>query len=338
MSLPRLRVRLASLHAGLVFAGGLVLLGLVVLPLLSASHTAAGGSTSNLPGILRYSAVALVALTAVSVALGWLIAGRALRPLRAITAAARVMSATTLNHRLRVPAAYAEFTELADTLDGLLRRLDGAFTAQRQFIANASHELRTPLTVQRALLQLTLADPDATADTLRAACHETLTLGRQQEELITALLTLASGYPEIDRWEPFDLADLVRAVPCDGARVTATLAPTVVTGDPRLAASLVANLVDNAIRHNIPGGTVDITTAPPGRLTVANTGEPIPATDIHRLFQPFQRLGADRTDQTTGHGLGLAIVAAIAHAHGATLAAHPGPAGGLHITVDFPPR
>jgi signal transduction histidine kinase len=295
--------------------------------------------------MLRYFAVALVVLAAVSIALGWLVAGRALRPLRVITASARTMSADTLTNRLRVPAAYEEFTELAGTLEGLRRRLHDSFTAQRQFIANASHELRTPLTVQRTLLQLTLADPDATVDTLRSTCHEMLTLGRQQEHLIDALLTLATGYQPIDQWESFDLVDLTRKVVLDrhpeaerrGIRVHTTLAPTTVAGDPRLAASLVTNLVDNALRHNRPGGTVEIATAPHGRLTVSNTGAPIPPAEVDRLFQPFQRIGTDRTDQTGGHGLGLAIVAAIAHAHHAPLTAHPRPGGGLHITVDLPP-
>lgn len=357
----RLRTRLALLHAGLTFACGVLLLAFVDLPLVAAGHTTPGPAAvsvggpdggsgggavgGNLGEVLRYSAVALLVIAALSIALGWLIAGRALQPLRVITASARTMSADDLTHRLRVPAAYREFTELADTLDGLRRRLHESFTAQRQFVANASHELRTPLTVQRTLLQLTLADPDATADTLRSACHETLALGQQQEHLINALLTLASGYRPVEHREVFDLADLTRDVvlahhtqaQARGIRLHTTLATAAVTGDPRLAASLVTNLVDNALRHNHPGGTVEIATTPPGRLTVSNTGAAIPPTEIDRMFQPFQRLGTDRTDQTDGHGLGLAIVAATARAHGAPLTAQPRPGGGLHITVDFPP-
>ena len=353
----RLRTRLALLHAGLAFASGVLLLAFVDLPLFAVSHTtpltsgtgtrtdAGARATSNLAEVLRYSAVALVVIAGLSIALGWLIAGRALRPIQVITSAARTMSANTLDDRPQVPAAYREFAELTDTLDGLLQRLHESFTAQRQFIANASHELRTPLTVQRTLLQVTLADPDATADTLRSACHDLLDLGQQQEHLINALLTLAGGYRPIDNWQPFDLADLARTAVLDhdtqaharGIRVHTTLAPATVTGDARLAASLVTNLVDNALRHNIHGGTVEIATTPPGRLTVGNTGDVIPPTEINRMFQPFQRLGTDRTDQTDGHGLGLAIVAAIAHAHHAAITAHPRPDGGLQITVDFPP-
>jgi signal transduction histidine kinase len=350
---PRLRIRLALLHAGLSFACGVLLLAFVDVPLFVGRHAAPAPSsdpdavartTSNLAELLRYSVVALVVIAGLSVALGWLIAGRALRPLEVITSAARTMSADNLADRPRVPAAYREFAELADTLDGLRQRLDDAFTAQRQFVANASHELRTPLTVQRTLLQVTLADPEATADTLRSACHEMLALGRQQEDLISALLTLAGGYQPIEHREQFDLADLTRKVVAEhqiqaqtlSVRVRAALGPAVVTGDPRLAASLVTNLVDNAIRHNKPGGTVEIATTSPGRLSVSNTGPAIPADAIDRMFQPFQRLVTDRTDRTGGHGLGLAIVAAIAQAHRAALTARPRPGGGLLITVDLP--
>ena len=350
----RLRSRLALLHAGLAFAGGVLLLACADVPLFAGSHTVhrpgtgqptGVQATSNLPEVLRYSAVALVVLAAVSIAFGWLIAGRALRPIHVITSAARTISADNLNNRLRVPAAYREFTELAATLDGLLHRLHESFTAQRQFVANASHELRTPLTVQQTLLQVSLADPDATVDTLRSACHELLALGQQQQHIIDALLTLASGYQGIDRWERFDLADLTRNIVLyhhaeaehRDIGVHTTLTPTTVTGDRRLATILVTNLVDNALRHNIPGGTVEIATTTPGHLIVTNTGAKIPPTEINRLFQPFQRLGTDRTDQTNRHGLGLAIVTAIAHAHGASLIADARPGGGLRITIDFPP-
>ncbi|GAA0933357.1 sensor histidine kinase [Virgisporangium aurantiacum] len=347
----RLRTRLALLHAGLAFACGVLLLAFVDLPLIVTGNTThkpgtgpSTGATTNVAEVLRYSAVALVVIAGVSVGLGWLIAGRAVRPIRLITASARTMSADTLDSRMRVPAAYREFTDLADTLDGLVRRLHESFTAQRQFVANASHELRTPLTVQRTLLQLTLADPDATAGTLRSACEDLLALGERQEHLIDALLTLAAGYRPIDCWEPVDLADVTRNAVLNhhaeaerrGIRVAATLDPVTVPGDARLAASLVTNLVDNALRYNVSGGTVEIATMPPGRLTVSNSGHPIPGSELDRMFQPFQRLGTDRVDRTDGHGLGLAIVAAIAHAHRAPVTAYPRPGGGLHITVDFP--
>ena len=262
----------------------------------------------------------------------------------ASTAPSDHADSTHLNSRLRVPAGYQEFTELVDTLDGMRQRLHDAFTAQRQFIANASHELRTPLTVQRTLLQLTLADPAATTETLRSACHELLDLGRQQEQLINALLTLANGSQHIDRWESFDLAALAKTVASDhqseaahhSIQLRTDLTPAAVSGDPALTTALLTNLITNAIRHNLPDGTVEITTTASGRLSITNTGPPIPPTELPLLIQPFQRLASNRTTHTEGHGLGLAIVTAIAQAHQAPLTITPNPAGGLHITVDFP--
>lgn len=328
-ALPRLRTRLALLHTALAFAGSIVVLGVVALGMFNGSHTSTG-STSNLPAVLRYAAVAAVLLAVASIALGRLIADRALRPLDTITRAARSMSANDLETGLRVPPGYSEFTELAGTLDGLLRRLHESFTAQRQFVANASHELRTPLTVQRTLLELTLADPSE--DSLRSACEELLELNRQQERLVDALLTLATGYDGVDHWERFDLAELTSRIVAEhereaaarDIRICTALTPLTITGDVPLTASLVTNLLTNAIRHNVPGGTVDVTTTD-GRLVVSNTGRPIPADEIERLTQPFQRA------ESQGHGLGLAIVAAVARAHRARLAIEPNPAGGLHI-------
>jgi signal transduction histidine kinase len=355
----RLVTRLAFLYTGLFLASGIVLLAIVGLPLLTADHTvrkptgpapalppADAQYTSNLPELLRYSAVALVVLALLSVALGWLTATRALRPLRILTASARAISASNLPGRLRVDAFYREFTELADTLDSLARRLAEAFAAQRHFVANASHELRTPVAAQRTLLQVTLADPDAGTDTLRTACQQALALGEEQEHLINALLTLAHGQRGIDRWEPIDLADVARTVVQPRSehakhrdiRLHTTLAPALVAGDPQLVASLVTNLVDNALQHNIAGGTVKITTTAAGCMSISNTGAVIDPQEIDRLFLPFQRHGTDRTQHTGGHGLGLAIVAAIANAHRATLTVHARPQGGLDITICFPTR
>ncbi|MBL7259681.1 HAMP domain-containing sensor histidine kinase [Paractinoplanes lichenicola] len=349
MSRPHLSARLGLVYGGVTFAGGLMLLVMVELPVLTIGNTKPVGgqseATSNAPTTLPYSAIALVLLAVVSVVLGRVLAGRALRPLRKITASARSMTAEDLPSPVRVPAAYQEFADLADSLNTMSRRLHDSFTSQRQFIANASHELRTPLTVQRTLLELTLADPAADAKTLRATCQQLQDLGRQQEDLISALLTLAAGNLPVDHRESFDLAALTHKAVLDhtqaaasrGLHLATALTPATVTGDPHLVGSLITNLVANAVRHNVTGGTVSIATTTPGLLTVSNSGDPIAPSEIDRLFQPFQRSGTARTDQTEGHGLGLAIVAAIARAHQAPLTARPRRGGGLEITVDLAP-
>jgi len=247
-----------------------------------------------------------------------------------------------------------ELKELGDTFDQLLGRLDASFRAQRQFVANASHELRTPLARQRTLLEVALRDRQATNASLRLACERALAAGEQQERLIAALLTLARGERGLDAFEPFDLgavaADALEArrdeAQARGVTVTADLTAAPALGDPRLAERLAANLADNAIRYNVPGGLVEITAGQRDDrafLAVTNTGPVIPPDQLGRLFQPFERLAEGRraeprgTDQG-GLGLGLAIVSAIAAAHGAALHAVTRAAGGLAIEVVFPPR
>jgi signal transduction histidine kinase len=346
-----LRFRLALLYAGFVFACGVVVL---VVPVFTINATVpAGASAAARPDHLGdevvRALVILAALVAASLAAGWLIAGRFLRPLRMIIATAREISAGNLHRRLALAGSDNEFTELGATLDGLFGRLEAAFEAQRRFVASASHELRTPLTAERSLLQVALADPDADAQTLREACQEVISLGAAQERLIDALLTLASSERGVEQWEPFDLADVVAKVLVtrgeDAARravdVRTVLGPAPASGDPGLAESLVANLADNAIRHNRPGGRVEISTATTdGRATIAvgNTGPVIPPGQLDRLFEPFQRLRTERIRTADGHGLGLAIVRAIADAHGATLSATARPDGGLDIAAGFPSR
>jgi signal transduction histidine kinase len=297
--------------------------------------------------LLFYSGIALAIMAVVSVALGWAVAGRVLRPMRTITAAARDISATSLHRRLALAGPNDELKELGDTFDDLLGRLDASFRAQRQFVANASHELRTPLAWQRTLAQVALADPDADAGSLRAAHERVLASGAQQERIIEALLTLSRGQAGLDRREPFDLALLARQVvlarqPEAQDRqldLYTALAPAPATGDPRLAERLITNLVDNALRHNAPGGYVEVVTGTRNSasvLSVINTGPVVPAAAVDRLLQPFQRLGTDRTAHGDGLGLGLSIVQAIAQAHGAALAISPQPAGGLRAEVTFP--
>lgn len=210
-------------------------------------------------------------------------------------------------------------------------------------MANASRELRTPLTAERTLLQVALADPDTTVESLLAACREVLALGAGQERLIEALLTLASGEQGVERREPLDLADLARRVLLSrrtaGVTVETALEAVPASGDPRLVESFVANLVDNALRHNVSGGRVEVTTTAVeggARILVRNSGPVVPPEEVDRLFEPFQQLHGRPIRYGEGHGLGLAIVRAIVTAHGAALVAEARPAGGLDVEVTFP--
>jgi signal transduction histidine kinase len=330
----------------------------------AAQAEAAGLRRDTLDQLLIESGIALGIMAVASVGLGWLMAGRVLSPLRTITAAARRISARSLHQRIGMSGPDDELKELGDTFDQLLGRLDASFRAQRQFVANASHELRTPLARQRTLLEVALRDRQATNASLRLACERALAAGEQQERLIAALLTLARGERGLDTFEPFDLgtvaADALEArrdeAQARGVTVTTDLGPAPALGDPRLAERLVANLADNAIRYNVPGGLVEITA---GRrddrafLTMTNTGPVIPPDQLGRLFQPFERLAEGRRaeprrtgqdgagqgrSEPGGLGLGLAIVSAITAAHGAALHAVTRAAGGLAIEVIFPPR
>ena len=350
--MPRrtLRTQLTLLYAGPFFVSGVLLLS---VPILQTRESVPAGTqvgsgpvmrdATDMSRILTISAVTLAAMVLVSIVLGWLVAGRFLRPLRTITATARDISATNLHRRLGQTGRTDDFAELASTLDDLFERLEAAFASQRHFVANASHELRTPLTAERTLLQVALADPGATVDSLRAACQDVLALGEAQERLIEALLTLAGGEQGVEQREPFDLAVVTRGVlrtrQTEGIEVDSALGAAPAAGDPRLVESLVANLIDNALRHNVAGGRVEIATATVqggARITVRNTGPVVPPDQVERLFQPFQQLDGQRIRHTAGHGLGLAIVRAIAGAHGATLTARSRPEGGLDIEVNFP--
>jgi signal transduction histidine kinase len=302
----------------------------------------------DLHTLLAQSGLALAVTVVLSITLGWFVAGRVLRPLRDITATARRISATSLHERLALDGPDDEFKELADTLDELLGRLEASFQAQRHFVANASHELRTPLTLERALLQVALRDRGATVQQWRSTGEELLDNGRQQERLLEALLTLATSEGGLGHREPVDLAAVVEAglrtarpgTGCARLRSGAVLQPACLLGDPGLVERLVANLLDNAVRHNLPGGAVEISTGTRDGhaiLSVANGGPVIPPADVGRLFQPFQRLSPARAGEDSGHGLGLSIVQAIANAHGAALTADAPPGGGLRIEVAFPP-
>jgi signal transduction histidine kinase len=382
LRLPRrtVRLRLTLLYGGLFLVSGVTLLAITYLLMTTTvfgdapivnMHNVQGPDVKPPAGapleatlredneppqlrqLLLLAGTTMAIMLALSIALGWLMAGRALRPLRTITATTRQISENNLHQRLDMPGPGDELKDLADTIDGLLARLDTAFDtqkealdAQQRFVANASHELRRPLTLERATLEIALADPDATTQSLRSTCERVLATAKQQEKLIDTLLTLARGQRGLDQHEPFDIAAIAdevllarRAeVQRRNLRVHAVLEPTEALGDAHLAERLVVNLVDNAIRHNLPGGRIQVTTGTQDGhavLAVANSGPAVPSSEIDRLLRPFQRLGPDRTNHGDGHGLGLSIVAAIATAHNAELRVQPRLQGGLEVEIHF---
>jgi signal transduction histidine kinase len=298
--------------------------------------------------VLIASVISLAVIVLAAAVIGWLLAGRVLRPLSTITAAARRISASSLHERLALHRPDDELKELADTLDSLFARLEASFDAQRRFAANASHELRTPLTRERTLLQVTRADPASTIRTWQDVSGELLACNAEQERLLEALLTLASSDAGPDEREPVDLAAVTSAtlsavrpaISRLGLNVHADIQPAALDGDPLLVQQLVTNLIDNAVRHNTSAGDLRVATRTDGDravLTVTNSGPVVPAAELDRLFQPFQRLGPRPARRDGGHGLGLSIVRAIATAHGATVTVQPMPAGGLAVEVTFRP-
>ena len=373
---PTARLRLTLLYGGLFTLAGAALLGFTywlfyrgtnggrrILPLappgqgisclpsdhhcLQVAQAWRAQHSLDLHTLLVQSGIALAVMAAIAFALGWLMAGRVLRPVRAITTSARAISATSLDQRLPLTGPDDEFSELAATLNDLLARLEAAFTAQRNFVASASHELRTPLTLDRTLLQVALRNPGTSIEQWRTTSQELLESGIHQERLLEALLTLATSEGGISNREPADLSEAVAAslhttgpeADRQRVRVETSLHPAPVLGDPRLIERLAVNLLDNAVRHNTMGGTVQLSTGQQdGRavISVANTGPLVPPAEIARLFRPFERLATTRAANSSGHGLGLSIVAAIAGAHNATITAHARPEGGLRIQVSFP--
>lgn len=337
-------VVLPSTHAQGVFHGGSA-------PQVGSTGAAATVTVAGLALDPREffvgSCIVLVTMIGVSVLLGWLVAGRVLRPLRVMTATTRDISEHNLHERLALAGPDDELKDLGDTIDGLLARLEDAFDSQRRFVANASHELRTPLMLSQTLLQVALADPDVTFDSLRAACEEVVDVGKDQAQLIDALLTLARSQRGLDHREPVDLAATVKealnahepSAAARGIQVHADLDDVEVPGDANLIYRLISNLVDNAIRYNVTGGRIEVTLSArtsQAVLTVANTGALVPPHEVGRLLDPFQRAVPDRTAGPNGLGLGLSIVADVAKAHGANLEVRSQPEGGLIVAVNFP--
>ncbi|UQX02397.1 ATP-binding protein [Streptomyces sp. RerS4] len=294
------------------------------------------------------SLIALAVFAVVSVWLAWWMAGRVLRPVGVITETARRLSAANLHERIALKAPPGELKRLADTFDGMLDRMEDLVGAQRRFAANAAHELRTPLAVQRAAAEIGLAgEPDA-AKVARIR-ERLIAVAESSEHLVESLLLLAVSEEGLESARPVDLAALVASEAAafdspadpDTPTVTTDLAPLTVRGDAALLGHLVRNLLDNAVRHNRPGGRVRVTTSADGELgelTVSNTGPRIDPREVPRLLEPFRRRAERRHTAGEGAGLGLSIVASIARAHGARLRAEAGPApdGGLNIRLRFP--
>ncbi|GID97906.1 sensor histidine kinase [Amorphoplanes digitatis] len=291
--------------------------------------------------LLTQGGIALLVVSAVAIALGWLVAGRMLQPLHRITETARRIAESPaadrgLHERIALTGPDDEIKQLADTFDLMLTRLDRSFDGQRRFIANASHELRTPLTLNRTLLEVALQQESASVE-VRQLGTTLLAINDRHGRLIDGLLTLARSERELTERSYVDLADIASHVSADDVQVDLAEAATV--GDPVLLERLVQNLVDNSVRHNLAdGGWVRVATYTKddlATLEVSNTGPVVPRYEVETLFEPFRRLGRDRL-AGPGVGLGLSIVRAVARAHGGEVHAVPRDEGGLVVTVTLP--
>jgi signal transduction histidine kinase len=275
--------------------------------------------------------------------INWLLAGLALRPLRATAQTVRGLGPQNMAQRIALHSGRDALKELADALDGALDRLAAGYEGQRRFAANASHELRTPLAVQRVLAEVAMEDPDAGAD-LRRLGAQLLRVNERSERLIEGMLVLAESDRGLPGKVPVQLDELARAVLKSHAELAEKhkvalreqLRPLSVPGDPVLLERLIANLVANAIVYNEPGGWAEVTIGAQPAITVSNSGQHVPAKEVPSLFEPFRRLGADRVSHTGGVGLGLGIVRSIATAHQGAIHAQARPEGGLTIAVDLP--
>jgi signal transduction histidine kinase len=298
--------------------------------------------------VLRAGLIAFPLVVVASAVVSWVLVGRVLGPLHAVTATARRLTVESLDTRTGLRDARGEVAELAAGFDAMLDRLQASFDAQRRFVANASHELRTPLSVLRTEVEVTLADPAADAEELRRMATVVRDATRRADDLIAGLLLLArTEGAELADVQPVDLAELVvspmAAIRAEagrkGLRVQLRAAPAPSTGDPTLLERVAGNLLENAVRHNVPGGWVEVYTDVHGgsaRLLVSSSGPLIPGDRVAELFEPFRRGPVARTAATPGSGLGLSIVRAVVQAHGGTVHADPVGGGGLSVTVLLP--
>ena len=345
---PTIRLRLTAMYALVVFLAGGLLLAVSYALLDGHLHNTLSDATADgvLAQLRGQYLLALVAVTALAVLLGWMIAGRALAPLRTIATAARAVSGESLTSRVALRGPDDELHELADTFDEMLERLDSAFASQKRFVADASHELRTPLTVLRTEVEVALANPDASAAELRATAEVVREEVQRFEALLESLLALArSEARALAREEPVDVADLTRQVVSRlqaGAAtrdvlLTVEAEPAIVNGDRGLLEQLAFNLVDNAIAHNCRGGFAEVLVRRRGdraALSVVNSGPRIPAESVQLLTEPFHRL--ERRHDRRGAGVGLSIARAVAAAHGGRLELSAREDGGLLADVELP--
>jgi signal transduction histidine kinase len=349
MKWPRLtvRTRLTALYALLVGASTGVLL--LVSYWLLARHF-----DRTLPEALAGEAleevavqylIAFAGVVLLSGALGWALAGWLLAPLKRIAGTARRVSEERLGERIPVAGPQDELRELGETLNEMLDRLADSFDAQRRFVANASHELRSPLTVIRSEAEVALANPEPDLDELRGMAASVALATRRTEALLASLLILARSQRGLLRSEPLDLADAARAAAdqlardahAESVRVDLDLDPASVGGDAALVERLVANLIENGVRYNRPGGFVSVSTRElrgGAELRVKNSGPAVEPAQAARLAEPFERL--ERSADGGGAGLGLSIVRAVTQAHGAELEIVPRNGGGLAVAVRFP--
>jgi signal transduction histidine kinase len=312
-------------------------------PAAGTADTAAVVSTDTaLRALLLYSTLGLLAITVLSVVVGWWLAGRVLRPLHRITAAARRLSTENLHERIALAGPRDELTELAATFDLMLDRLERSFDSQRRFVADASHELRTPLAIQRAAIQIGLRDPDERR--LAQVREQMLDANRRTEQLIDGLLVLARSDRGLADRVPVALHDVVaevveqHAVPAAARSIAVDVVtePVLVAGDRVLLTQLVTNLITNGLRHNVGGGSLHVRLDHDG-LRVTNTGPVIDPAVLPSLFEPFRR-GPRRTESADGGvGLGLAILTSITRAHDGAVTAEALPNGGLDVRVWLPP-
>ncbi|WP_436761916.1 sensor histidine kinase [Streptosporangium sp. V21-05] len=285
--------------------------------------------------MLQWSLLAVAVVGVAGLAIGWIVARRAMAPLQTMTEAARRLSESTLHERIALGGPRDEIRDLADTFDSMLERLGHAFDSQRRFVANASHELRTPLAINRALLQVSMTDPELPRQ-VRTVGTELLNANARQERLIEGLLLLAQSEREPAERLPVDLAELAGSAMTSVPETTADLRPAPAEGDPVLLERMIGNLLDNAVKYNDERALVVLRTHTDrwgSVVTVENTGRVVPSGRIEGLFEPFRRLDRDRTGSAGGAGLGLSIVRAIARAHRGSAEARPRPGGGLVVTV-----